>query len=191
MTEAQEIFKTLFLENYQQLCNYAFKFLGDRNECEDAVQDVLIRFWELKKDKLGDHALKYYLYTATRNKCISMLRKRMHLQDIDELAPFAADDDPYDGNYPQHCAGKLVERAFEGLPPKCLEIFKLSRLENLSYKQIADKLDISVKTVENQMGKAIKHMRKFAAENPVFLLALIYYVRFHGIDIGVLSEIAF
>ncbi|RQO65824.1 RNA polymerase sigma-70 factor [Pedobacter sp. KBW06] len=182
-------FKELFDRNYQQLCNHAFKYLGDRDESEDIVQEVLIRFWEIKKEMINDPVAKYYLMTAVRNRCISALRKKVHMLSTEENEIEIADT-----VYTEKAESEvkdLVERAFENLSPKCADVFKLSRLENLTYQQIATKLNISIKTVENQMGKAIKHMRNFIRQNPVLLLAVIVMVKLFINFIGVFSKSVF
>lgn len=182
-------FRELFHRDYQQLCNHAFKYLGDRDKSEDIVQDVMIRFWEIKKEMINDPAAKYYLLTAVRNRCISALRKEIYMLSTEENEIDIADT--VYTEKPELDVNDLVERAFEDLSPKCSEVFKLSRMENLTYQQIATKLNISIKTVENQMGKAIKHMRNFISENPIFLLAIMALVKLFVNFIGVFSRSGF
>ncbi|SHE49021.1 RNA polymerase sigma-70 factor [Pedobacter caeni] len=182
-------FKELFHRDYQLLCNHAYKYLGDRDESEDVVQEVMIRFWELRKEMFNDPAAKYYLLTAVRNRCISALRKRIYMLSTEENEIEIADTvytekSELDVNH-------LIERAFENLSPKCAEVFKLSRMENLTYQQIATKLNISIKTVENQMGKAIKHMRNFISQHPVLLLAAVVLIKLFVNFIGVFSRSVF
>lgn len=182
-------FKELFYRDYQQLCNHAFKYLGDRDESEDLVQDILIRFWEIKKEMINDPAAKYYLLAAVRNRCISALRKRVYMLSTEENE-IEIEDPPY-AEKPELDVNELIERAFEGLSPKCAEVFRLSRMGNLTYQQIATKLNISIKTVENQMGKAIKHMRNFISQHPVLLLTVVVLVKLFINFIGVFSRSGF
>lgn len=185
MNEEHEHFKKLFYELYQPLCNHAYKYLNDRDESEDVVQELMIKIWETRKDLLNDKGLKYYLYVAVKNRCISQLRKRIHMLDIDEISIDAVEE--FSEEKSSQDVNELIEKAFKGIPPKCLEIFKLSRLEKLSYKQISDKLGISVKTVENQMGKAIKQIREFVKQNHNSIVLFILY-NFSQYTIGVLKE---
>ncbi|MFH6991810.1 RNA polymerase sigma-70 factor [Flavobacterium sp. FlaQc-48] len=174
MNEDLKEFKKLFLELYQPLCNHAYKYLQNRHESEDVVQELMIKIWETRKDLLSDNGLKYYLYVAVKNRCISILRKKIHMLDIDEIPMDIAQEIPE--TKPLVDANQLIEEAFNGISPKCLAIFKLSRIEKLSYKEIAEKLEISVKTVENQMGKAIKHIREFIRQHPnLIILFNIWY----------------
>ncbi|NQX40723.1 RNA polymerase sigma-70 factor, ECF subfamily [Pedobacter steynii] len=182
-------FKELYYRDYQQLCNHAFKYLGDRDESEDIVQDVMIRFWELKKEMVHDPAAKYYLLTAVRNRCINVLRKKVYMLSTEENEIEIADT--VYTEKPELDVDHLVERAFEHLSPKCAEVFKLSRMGNLTYQQIAAQLNISIKTVENQMGKAIKHMRNFISQNPLLSLVVAVLIKLFINFIGVFSRSGF
>lgn len=188
MNQDLKYFKQLFCELYQPLCNHAYKYLNDRAESEDVVQELMIKIWETRKDLLSDKSLKYYLYIAVKNRCISILRKKIYTLDIDEISTDIIEEVPE--TKPLMDANLLIENAFKGISPKCLEIFKLSRLEKLSYKQIAIKLEISVKTVENQMGKAIKHIREFIKQHHNLILLFKIWHFSHYI-MGVLKEFVF
>ncbi|MET0573613.1 MAG: RNA polymerase sigma-70 factor [Pedobacter agri] len=188
MNKEIQNFKTLYYEYYQPLCNHAFKYLSDRDESEDVVQEVLIRFWELKKEMMNDPAVRNYLFAAVRNGSISVLRKKNNIRffPIDKNDIYASED-----IYEEKSEGDIslfIEKAFEDLSPKCAEVFKLSRIGKLTYAEIANQLDISVKTVENQMGKAIKHMRDFIARNPLFSIFFTLYMVYR--HIGVLIDVA-
>lgn len=188
MNEDLKHFKQLFFELYKPLCNHAYKYLNDRDESEDVVQELMIKIWETRKDLLSDKSLKYYLYVAVKNRCISILRKNIYMLDIDEMSIDIVEE--VTETKPLIDANELIENAFKGISPKCLEIFKLSRIEKLSYKQIAEKLEISVKTVENQMGKAIKHIREFIKQHPNLILFFKIWCFSHYI-MGVLKEFVF
>ncbi len=179
MDTDQGLFKNLFYRHYQDLCNHAFKYLADRDESEDVVQEVMLRFWEIKRELVAEDAAKYYLFTAVRNRCISFIRKRLYTVSTEEYEINIADE-IYE-EHPGQDINQLVEKAFAGLSPKCAEVFKLSRIEKLTYQQIADKLNISVKTVENHMGKAIKHMRQFIREHPVISLLMVLIIKIIGL----------
>lgn len=181
MDTDEKLFKEIFYQLYQPLCNYAYKYLQDRAQSEDVVQDLYTKIWDSRRDLLSSKGIKYYLYVSVRNSCVSLLRKRILLRDfddvlidiVDEVPEQPVQEDPY----------QLINRAFDGIPPKCLAVFKLSRIERLSYKEIAQNLGISVKTVENQLGKAMRHVRKFISEHPhfIFLLVFSYYFGLHKI----------
>lgn len=164
--ELYSLFETLFRQHYNELSNYAFSILKSKQDAEDAVQDVFIKIWQRDPGVVSNDGIKFYLLTATRNTCISFLRKQAGQYDItpEHLSNLPADDAP--AAKPVDYAA-LVQHALSQLPPQCLAIFKLSRFARLTYQQIAEELDLSVKTVENQMGKALKIMREYARQNQV------------------------
>lgn len=177
MTIASEInivFESIFKQHYQRLCNYAYSFIKDEVTCEDIVQELFIKIWEKEKIDMGAEKIKFYLFTAVRNNCLT------HLQKIKKVPFQELKDEDATSEIPMALAGEketteakiLVAKAMEQLPPKCKEVFLLSRLGQLTYQQIADSLGISVKTVENQMGKAIKTMKIFAKEHGIYILCL-------------------
>ncbi len=171
-TTIEQDFEQLFRLHYQRLCSYAFTFLKDESGSEDIVQEVFIKVWEKEKMEIGVDKLKFYLFTAVHNNCLTLLQKNKNahtkeLEDEDGSDEMMIRLDPEDkGKDPK----VLIAKAMEQLPPKCREVFMLSRVSGMSYRQIADSLGISIKTVENQMGKAIKVLRVFAAENGIYVV---------------------
>ena len=161
-TEIEKNFETLFKQHYQQLCSYAFTFLKDAESSEDVVQELFIKIWEKQKLEIGATQLKYYLFTAVRNNCITRLQKNKK-NYFEELKDEDATDEMkifLEKNEEAAQPKELIAKAMELLPPKCREVFLLSRLSGHTYMQIAESLGISVKTVENQMGKALKILRQ-------------------------------
>lgn len=157
------LFREDFHQYYSTLCQYAFTILKDADLCEDVVQEVFLRVWEKKQELVGSKELRFYLFTAVRNNCLTALEKSRKysttsLNDHDavaeqkELFPEKQNGKTYD---------ELLAEALAQLPPKCREVFILSRMSKLTYQQIGDTLGISVKTVENQMGKALRTLRGF------------------------------
>ncbi|MEO8406601.1 MAG: RNA polymerase sigma-70 factor [Chitinophagaceae bacterium] len=172
------LFETLFKEQYNSLANYAFSILGTREDAEDAVQDVFIKVWQNSPQVIETPQAKFYLITAVKNNCISYLRKQANkkfVQPEDAHLQTAAYDGPTEK---KEDIGELVIKALALLPPQCLAIFKLSRFGKLTYQQIADELGLSVKTVENQVGKALRIMREYARQHNIsfslLLLSLLY-----------------
>lgn len=165
-------FKAAFEKYYQALCHYAYGFINDRDSCEDLVQEIFVKIWENKKDLLGSEGLRFYLYTAVKNNCLSFIQKRnkSFFVPIDHQ-PLAVEnlaEEKLEG------AGrdslKMVQTGLSRLPPKCKDAFLLSRIGNFSYKEIAEAMDISIKTVENQIGKAIRILRDFSREQKMISL---------------------
>jgi len=178
--EPYSIFETLFKEHYNTLANYAFSILKDKDGAEDVVQDVFVKLWQNKPEVVGTPQVKFYLLTATRNGCISALRKESGKVFVQPEAIQVADSAVESGSHTEDISA-VINKALATLPPQCLAIFKMSRFGKLSYQQIADELGLSVKTVENQVGKALRMMRQYAKQNKI---------SFSLLCVGVLQNLA-
>lgn len=185
-------FRIFFELHYQRLCSYAFSFLKDEDSCEDLVQDVFIKIWMNRQDLIGSDQLKFYIFSAVRNNCLTRLQKNKKLHIV-EMTDEEEGDEIIIKLDPDEATAEptiLIAKALDRLPPKCREVFLLSRISNLSYLQIADTLEISIKTVENQMGKALKILRIFARENRIYFLVAFCIIKGNYLNhhIGVLIE---
>jgi RNA polymerase sigma-70 factor, ECF subfamily len=163
----------LFRNHFTGLCRFALGYVKQEDAAREIVQDAFVSLWEKRHTIDLSKPVKSYLSTTVRNKCLNHLRD--HKKFSSDL--LALENLPEDAYYEQ--PDKLVEQeirdqiagAIAGLPEKCREIFVLNRYQHLKYQQIADHLQISVKTVETQMSKALQHMRIRLAEHlPVFLM---------------------
>lgn len=154
-------FELLFKSSFKGLCWFAVKYVKDLDTAKEIVQDAFINLWEKRENIDLSKPVKSYLSTIIYNKSLNYLR---------DNKKFNKDILAFENIYPDtgyYQTDKLIEdeisikikSAIEELPEKCREVFILSRYENLKYQQIADKLQISVKTVEAQMSKALQHMR--------------------------------
>jgi len=164
----------LFKTYYQPLCNYAFTFVQDRDEAEEIVQSTFLSVWE-KRETLAIHtAVKPYLYAMVRNACLNVIKhEKIKQQHVDGELAYA--ERSIESVARTVMASELETRiyaAMEKLPEQCRLIFKLSRFEELKYSEIAEQLDLSIKTVENQMGKALKIMREQLKEYLPILIIL-------------------
>jgi len=150
-------FESLFLTHYLALCNYAFKFLLDKDSSEDIVQQVFTNLWEKKDSIRVTKSAKSYLYRAVRNRCLNALTSSKSQSELpSNLADQSAQPDEkvfYLDLLHQ------VSHCINSLPPKCKIIFKQSKLEELKNGEIANLHNISIKTVETHMSKALKVMR--------------------------------
>ncbi|HTJ51616.1 MAG TPA: RNA polymerase sigma-70 factor [Cyclobacteriaceae bacterium] len=155
-------FEMFFKTYYQPLCNYAYTFIQDRDEAEEIVQSAFLSVWE-KRDTLDiKTSLKSYLYTMVRNTSLNVIKHEKIKQKYVGEA-MAIEDRSHEGVAQAVLSSELEDRiqmAMEVLPEQCRLVFKLSRFEELKYAEIAEQLDISIKTVENHMGKALKIMRE-------------------------------
>jgi RNA polymerase sigma-70 factor (ECF subfamily) len=162
-------FERIFGELYQPLCNYAFTLVRDTDLCEDIVQEIFTRIWETRKDLLLTDNIRYYLFSAVRNNCITHLRRLKNKGTLpwdEHTLPARLSVPPPEDNKERQFEEWLRE-AIDILPEKCREVFILSRISQLKYKEIAGVLGISVKTVENQLGKSLRLIREFLKKKDV------------------------
>lgn len=167
-------FQQLFEQQYSALCHYAFAIVQDHDDAEDIVQAVFVDFWSKISQREIDGPLENYLVRAVKFKCIDFHRstaikrkyesEAIHNQPIDEPEPSDNEE-----------LTNMINMAIHQLPEKTQEVFLLSKREGLSYKEIADKLHISPKTVENQMGRAFKHLREKLKNYKDLLVFLIFF----------------
>lgn len=162
----------MFRELYQPLCRYAYSFVSDHEEAEEIVQASFIGIWEKRQTIDIDTSLKAYLYRVVRNASLNVIKHGKVKQIYLEQSEFTAEKTT-DATEQPLITDELERKIFSAiqtLPEQCRLIFKLSRFEEMKYQEIANQLNISIKTVENQMGKALKIMREQLRE----YLPLIY-----------------
>jgi RNA polymerase sigma-70 factor (ECF subfamily) len=153
-------FRAVFESYFENLCSYACTILRDMDEAEDVVQNVFLKMWEKRDSLLITHSVRSYLFRAVHHQCINQLDHRVIRQrhQDDSLREHAAD-----AQLPEVFREELEERiraAIDGLPEQCRKVFVLSRYDELRYAEIAEKLGISVNTVENQISKALRILRE-------------------------------
>ncbi len=161
-------FQRLFERFYSPLCNYAFALLHHDQDAEDVVQSLFIELWE-KRSKISLPAEpRFFLLRATKNRAVDQLRRRTQAAKIThafaEMPVEYADEPPFHAEEQPSSLTDLLPFAIEQLPPKTREVLLMSRQQEKSYKEIAATLDISVKTVENQIGRAFRLLRAFFGE---------------------------
>lgn len=154
-------YEQLFKQHYTALVRFARDIVRDTDTAEDLVQEVFVKIWERKESIYITTSLKAYLYMAVKNHCLNKLRVEQKHAFMDESL---ADDLRFSSNSTDEESNTIkleqhIKSALDKLPPRCALIFKLSRFEHKTYKEIAEVLELSVKTVENQMGKALQMMR--------------------------------
>lgn len=169
-------FEMIFKEYYQNLCRYANSFLSDREEAEEVVQASFITIWEKRNILQINASFKAYLYQAIRNRCLNVIKhekvKQQHAQH--QVVMMSKHDEATADTVLSNELEKKIYLAMQALPEQCRLVFKLSRFEELKNQEIADQLNISVKTVENQIGKALKIMREQLREYLPIILLLFY-----------------
>jgi RNA polymerase sigma-70 factor (family 1) len=154
-------FEKLFNRHYSPLRNFCKKLVHIEEVAEELVSEVFFKIWNNRKRIVISSSAKSYMYAAVRNMAFDHLRKEKKSiwVDIEEASSITCDT--YDPQ--QHSDFEelrvSVERAVQKLPKQCRLVFQLSRDHGLKYSEIADTLKLSVKTVETQMGRALKSLR--------------------------------
>jgi RNA polymerase sigma-70 factor (ECF subfamily) len=155
-------FEALFRQYYQMLCSYALRFVKDPDTAEEIVQDLFYKLWEKRAELQINTSVKSYLYSAVHNRCLKFIEHRnveTKYRNYYLLHESEIDNEPGDSASISELQG-VIENTLNALPERCSRIFRLNRFEGLKYHEIALKLSISVKTVEANMGKALKLLRK-------------------------------
>lgn len=159
-SEIRESFRELFLAYHRPLLGYAYSILKDSDGADEAVQQVFCRIWERQQGKGFGHVTQAYLYKAVYHQSINQLKQAKAragrirpYEDIGEH-PVAGEERPDT----RRLEAKAAE-VLNTLPEQCRTVFQLSRAEGLKYQEIADRLGISVKTVEAHMSKALRILR--------------------------------
>lgn len=154
-------FENLFREYYPLLCHYALRFVKDPDQAEEIVQDLFCQLWENRKKIMIHTSFKAYLYKATYQNSLQLIRKRNVQNQYEDYIKNSRPEEfsPTD-SIDEKEIYNIVQETLTTLPDRCGEIFKMSRFEGLKYQEIADRLSISIKTVEANMGKALKAFRK-------------------------------
>ncbi len=161
------LFDILFKRYYRQLCLYAAHYLnGDIAASEDIVQDCFVKLWqqEAKRDITDKRA---FLYSTVRNACIDTLRRQhpeMTSIDPSDLEEVISDEEAVDRSEQEAKVWEIID----ALPDRCREVFLMAKRDGMTYNEIAEALNISVKTVEHQISKAMKKLRN--NKNLLFVL---------------------
>lgn len=153
-------FERFYKRHHPALFYFAKYHTNSAEDSLEIVNDVFVSVWQKKEHLVLNDSLKSYLFTSVKNACINWKKKNKlqftELTDVEQEADMLTDD-----------AITLKEqtndlnKVLESLPPKCRQVFLMSRVDKLKYQEIADALDISIKTVEAQMSKALKIFKKY------------------------------
>lgn len=168
----KQALKVIFDEYYDMVFYAVYRIVSDKNTAEDLSQDVFMRLWEKRHQIIINGSIGAYIRRMAINEGLGYLRKnkKYDIEEIqDQHSPLtnSGEDTYIDGELEQQ-----IQQAIATLPPRCKTVFVLSRFEELSYKEISEKLDISPKTVENQISKALKIMRVALKSYLAYLLLL-------------------
>lgn len=173
--------RSIFDRYYGLLLGDIHRIVADEDSCQDLAQEIFVDLWR-KRDELDIHtSLRAYLRRAAVNRAINYLKtsRRFVSEDPGTLSQ-APDSSPSDIQYKadQENLEKTLYAAIDTLPEKCRAIFALSRFEQLSHREIAEKLGISVKTIENQITKAMKILREALVKHSELSPAVIWAIKY-------------
>lgn len=154
-------FEQIFRDLYRPLCLFALRFTDRIEDAEDVVQQAFADVWDKISGQVAIANPKSYLYQAVRNRSLTLVS---HSSDTCQATEFLSDLEDTSEEEQMYCAERDARlwTAIDALPTERRKIFLLSKRDGLKYQEIADELGISVKTVENQMGKALKALRETA-----------------------------
>jgi RNA polymerase sigma-70 factor (family 1) len=152
-------FKKVFDAFYPSLCAFASRFTGDAIISEDIVQEVFLSLWERSENFTNEYAIKSFLYTSVRNRCLNYLEHIKVMQKHRDLALYETDFSPETNhNIIEEETHRLIYHAINELPSQCRNILLLS-MKGLKNHEIADELKISENTVKTQKKIAYKQLR--------------------------------
>lgn len=155
----EQAFKHLFDTYFVPLCRYVHLYLDSTEEGEELVLDLFMYVWEHSCQINLTLSLKAYLFQAARNRSLNYLRDRKTTLSLDAAPDIASDETTTLLETEE--LNRLIQEAICALPDKCRQVFLLSREQNKTNQEIADEMDISIKTVEAQMTKALKRIKSF------------------------------
>ncbi|MBK7407769.1 MAG: RNA polymerase sigma-70 factor [Saprospirales bacterium] len=166
------LFEQLFKAHFVALCNFGYQLVQDMDSAKDIAQKVFINLWENREGIDPKRSVQSYLYTSVRNRCLNHIRdqKKYRSQVLDlEIMDIEISIESDDSGL-EELQDKITE-ALSTLPEKCRLVFEMSRFQDKKYKDIAAELNISEKTVEAHMSRALKTLREELKEYfPLFLL---------------------
>lgn len=174
----QQAFELLFRKFYVRLCAFSNKFLNDPEEAQEIVQEAFTKIWEGREDIDPEDSLKAYLFKIAQNLSLNRLRKKEVESRYIEIYKLVYIEQQEFSSHESLMAKELEEHialSIDKLPTQCRKIFELSRNEGLKYREIADFLHISIKTVEVQMSKALRSLRTELGDYLIHVIILLIY----------------
>lgn len=167
-------FEKLFYDLYDGLAYCAFQYLKDKDAAEDIVQELFSKLWINREQLTHDTNIQAYLYSAVKNACLNQIKHQKVKEAYLLTSVFPLQSvDQIESKMDAAALDKLIQNSIFELPTERQKIFLLSRRQGLKYHEIADKLGISVKTVEAQMGKALRFLRERLKDYLVLIIVFL------------------
>lgn len=170
----ERAFQTLYERYWENMYAYVYNRLHDREASEEVVQNVFFSLWEKRHVLEVTSSLPGYLFAASKHGLLNIIRaERVRVSYAADFSVFMAQQHDYSNEEWQNLKDleRAVEESLAQLPEKCRTIFNMSRRQHLSIQKIASQLNLSTKTVENNLTQALKHLRTSLGE---FLAVLIW-----------------
>ncbi len=156
----ERAFQVLFNRYYKGLLVTALNVLKEKDQAKDIIQDLFFWLWQNRESLEIQSSVAAYLKRAVINRCLNLLKKEQKLLDSEDWEePINSSPNPHELIEGEELKA-FIDHALGQLPERCRLVFSLKRIEGFSVKEIADQLEISPKTVENQITKALKHLRQ-------------------------------
>ncbi len=171
LANREKNFEAVFRKHFKELHGYAYRILEDTDVAEEVVQHVFLKLWERDWQDNIQTSLKAYLYRAVYNQSLNLL-KRHKLQQRYETYQAIHAATQHDMHRSDTELKRQLQLALTKLPEKSRTIFEMSRFQELRYQEIADSLNLSLKTVEGHMTKALKHLRLHLVDYLTILILL-------------------
>jgi RNA polymerase sigma-70 factor (ECF subfamily) len=172
----EKAFEKLFHHYYAHLCVFASRILLDDESAEEIVQEFFVKVWEKRHQLSINSSVKNYFYRSVKNLCLNLIQhSKIKLRHAQTVVSEAKDNQLKDDAFFEIDLAQKIEESILLLPEKRRRIFKMSREEGLKYREIAEKLNISIKTVETQMSLAISTLKnKLKKYSSHFMLFCIF-----------------
>jgi len=160
------IFDYIFNYYYSSLCAFSMQYLGNKDNVEDLVQDFFVTLWTDGPRLQIKSSLKSYLFTAIKNRCIDFQKHHKVTEKYRTYVLFSAEkeDNSTDQYFAESELRQAIQNGLGKLPPRCREIYKLSRLKGLSNQEVSEILGLTKRTVELQISNSLKILRKELVE---------------------------
>ena len=171
-SKVEDVYKQYFGEYFDKLYAYAFTIVRSNSDAKDIVQTAFIKLWEKRNELRVTDAVRSYLYTTVYHLALNTVRDRKTRAAKMEQIEAGTEVNEFPSEQKEVLA--RIRQAVEALPPRCREVFCKSRMDGKKYAEIATELDISVKTVEAQMGKALKFLREQLSD--LYLLLFLFFI---------------
>mgnify|MGYP001511663765 FL=1 len=155
-------FKHLFELYFTPLCRFVHLYMKKPGAAEDIVVDIFASFWERRETLQIQITLKAYLFQSARNRALNYLRDNERFISTDDFSSLERFEN--DETLETQELQRLIHEAIFSLPPKCRDVFNKSRMDNLSNKEIAEQMNISVKAVEGHISRALKQIRAYLGD---------------------------